>query len=879
MKLTRIRIEQFRQFRAPLEIRDLASGLNLFTGPNEAGKSTVVAAIRAAFFERHRSGTVDHLRPWSDPAAAPTVELDFELGGQPCRLAKTFLAKKRCTLQIGREALDGEEAENRLAELLGFQHAGRGASKAEHWGIPGLLWIEQGTGHELREAVAHATDHLRSALDASLGEVAASGGDELLATVEARRNELLTEAGRRARGVYKEALEREAALAAELADLDETIARYRQRVDALAALRREHAADEAEQPWQDFRAREREAAERLDAVRGLETALAAERQRAEQVGRRTALLRDQLAAAEREELARAGRAAAEEEARRLLAATAEPAAQWQARLGEAERALEAARAVLSRARRHDARTRLAREAEESVRLRDAAAARLKEAETAQASLLDLQRQAAASAIPPSELKELREQARDLAEVEIRRSAAATRIRYALQAGASLRLDGEMLAGEGERELPAAAALELPGLGRLEIVPGGRDLAELDARARDLADRQAALLARLGLASPEAAEARVLDHARQQNLLVGAQATLKALALQGVDALRAEQAVLAAQADTATQALAELPAAEEGAERPPTVGQAEAAERAAAESLAAIQADLQQARLNEAGARSRLEAAVREHAAARASCEAPERAGRLAAARSELTDTRAEEATLAARMGDLQQQIAAARPDILQQDVARYRASADELEKRYRSRRDELMRLEVELQTEGAQGQDERRAELARDHAQARRRAAELSRRAQALDLLLTLLRDKRRALTRRLQAPLQKHLNRYLQLLFPQASLEIDEDLAPGPLTRGAESGDFDALSFGAREQMGVIARLAYADLLAEAGRPTLIILDDALVHSDAERLAQMKRVLFDAATRHQILLFTCHPADWRDLGVAARSLEALRAG
>ena len=67
-------------------------------------------------------------------------------------------------------------------------------------------------------------------------------------------------------------------------------------------------------------------------------------------------------------------------------------------------------------------------------------------------------------------------------------------------------------------------------------------------------------------------------------------------------------------------------------------------------------------------------------------------------------------------------------------------------------------------------------------------------------------------------------MNHYLQLLFPQAHLEIDETLSPGPLTRigpaGAESGAFEALSFGAREQMGVINRLAYADLLREAGRP-----------------------------------------------------------
>ena len=57
----------------------------------------------------------------------------------------------------------------------------------------------------------------------------------------------------------------------------------------------------------------------------------------------------------------------------------------------------------------------------------------------------------------------------------------------------------------------------------------------------------------------------------------------------------------------------------------------------------------------------------------------------------------------------------------------------------------------------------------------------------------------------------------------------------------------------------------------AEAG--TLLILDDALVHSDAARLGHMKRVLFDAAQRHQVLLFTCHPEWWRDMGVAVRTL------
>lgn len=330
------------------------------------------------------------------------------------------------------------------------------------------------------------------------------------------------------------------------------------------------------------------------------------------------------------------------------------------------------------------------------------------------------------------------------------------------------------------------------------------------------------------------------------------------------------------------ALRQLPSAVGGTIPLLPVAEAEAAEAAAGKSLTQINDSLHQAQLAAANAQTACEAAEREVASARAILDSPDRARREATANRELVDARAEQSTLSARLEALRKQVSEARPEILKQDIERFRKSAEQHEKAFSERRDTLLRLEVELQAAGAQGLEERRAELARDLAQAQRRAQELRRRAKALDHLLQLLRDKRRVLTSKLQAPLQKHLNRYLQLLFPQASLEIDENLSPGPLTRrgggGSESGAFEALSFGAREQMGVISRLAYADLLQEAGRPTLLILDDALVHSDDERLAQMKRVLFDAATRHQVLLFSCHPANWRDLGVGAQSLEALRA-
>lgn len=190
---------------------------------------------------------------------------------------------------------------------------------------------------------------------------------------------------------------------------------------------------------------------------------------------------------------------------------------------------------------------------------------------------------------------------------------------------------------------------------------------------------------------------------------------------------------------------------------------------------------------------------------------------------------------------------------------------------------EIRELRGRLEASGAEGLEEQRNELAARLEHVNRRYEELDRRARALNLLLDLLQTKRQVLTKRLQAPLQKHLDRYLGLLFPRTTLEVDEQLRPGTFTRDNELGEINELSFGAREQMGLISRLAYADLLQEAGRPTLIILDDTLVHTDTDRLEAMKRILFDAASRHQILLFTCHPERWHDLGVLPVDLQAAK--
>lgn len=883
MKLTRIRLEQFKQFRQPIEITDLDAGINLFTGPNEAGKSTIVAAVRAAFFERHRSSSVDDLRPWGDASASPTVELEFSIKGTPYRLTKSFLSKKRCELQAGAQRLDGASAEDHLAELLGFQYAGKGASAAQHWGIPGLLWIQQGACQDIKDPVTHATDHLRNALNESLGEVASSAGDDVLAVVEAQRNELLTPASGAPRGVYAEATKRQAQLDGELKAIDADVAAYRQKVDLLATLRRDHAADEAQKPWAAFRTQEQQARDRLTSIERVQTSLAADRQRVEQLDAQLKLLRGQLETFDAQEAAAKTRASDVDAAQQALSAAGHLVEQWAAQATSGAVACDAAREGLRQVRLAQTRASLVRELDDLRHKTTAVDARLQQAEAEQAALLELRAQAAAAEIDTSVLKQLRKQGVQLRELQIQRATVATRLRFNLVEGRSIQLGDEALSGTGERLLLAPVTLQLASLGEVEISPGGADLAELGRQENVLGDKYVALLQQLGLASLDAAEARHQVHSQRAADVKTAAATLKALAPTGIDALRTESRSQAARAKEVETALGQLPTAvvSAGASVLPTVSEAESAEEAARLTLEQINASLSQARVATGNAQATFDGAQREHRDALLSVQAPYRAARLQAANQALVDARAEQSTLASTVKAKADEVALARPDILKQDIERYQKSADQLAKGFEERKTALLRVEVELQSAGAQGLEERRAALARDLAQGTRRAEELRRRAVALDHLLGLLKDKRGALTRKLQAPLQKHLNHYLQLLFPAAHLEIDENLSPGPLTRngraGPESGVFEALSFGAREQMGVISRLAYADLLREAGRPTLIILDDALVHSDDVRLSMMKRVLFDAATRHQMLLFTCHPEKWRDMGVKPRCLDAVR--
>ena len=906
MKLQRLHLENFKRFRAPFTMEGLDSGLNLFTAPNEAGKSTLVEAIRSAFFERHRSSTVEHLRPWGDSTATPTVVLDFQVNGKTCRLTKAFLGKKRCELQMGDQALDGNAAEDHLAELLGFKLPGRGASTPEHMGIPGLLWIRQGSAHEVHEVVGHASDHLRNALGASLGDLAASSGDAVVRAVELERNALLTPATGAPRGALQAALLQRSQLDAALEVLQRDIAAYQVGVDRLATLRTAHRSEETDRPWEALQQQLAQARSRWQDAQGLADKKTAQDAALAQSTAQAHSWRSQLQALEREENALAQRTQALQSAEEKRATAEAELQAWEPRHRQAAQADAAARAALEQARRTAAlQTELRAAAQLDVQLA-ALEQQCERAQAGQATVARCQAQVQALALPDKALKKLQATAQALHTAQTRQGAVATTLEFALQPGAGVRVldsaaGGVALQGSGRHSVTGRTALEIDGVGRLTVWPGGGT--DLEALAAECAQQRSALdaqLSALGVDSVAAAEERARQHQERAAQAKEALAVLAVLAPQGLEALEAECARVKAQRGAAQQALAALAAVPGGvngplsssadhaearpdttdaadASQPLAVQPAERAEAAARSALAAASEGLQAARLAVANAQSQLQSASDELRALQHTLGDPERARTQATAQAALVDARAQQAVAQERVDALAQQLQGVNLPLLAQDVERLEGSARQIEAAHRQRSADITRLEVELETRGALGLEESAAQKLREREHAARRCDELERHARALDHLLQLLRAKRSALAQRLRAPLQKHLSHYLHILFPGAQVEVGDDLAPGRITRtgphGAEAGALQELSVGAREQMGVVARFAYADLLKEAGKPTLLILDDALVHTDAVRLAQMKRVLYDAATRHQILLFSCHPEAWRDLGVAARTL------
>ncbi len=306
------------------------------------------------------------------------------------------------------------------------------------------------------------------------------------------------------------------------------------------------------------------------------------------------------------------------------------------------------------------------------------------------------------------------------------------------------------------------------------------------------------------------------------------------------------------------------------------------ETAAAEAVAAARAYLDVAASRHADARTTL-ATLEAEAVAKASVQAKLLAEQDAAERAEAGEVLAQRvaaanAAKASRVADLaacERDRPEDTPDGMQARIDRYEKALENRQKTVRGLREEIAGLRARIAQEGGAGLDEQLALAERERDALGQELAGFEREGQVLRLLIDTLATAERAAKERYLAPVVRRVAPYLGKLFPGADIACDDRLRITGITRrdlGAE--EFDRLSDGTQEQVAVLARLAFAELLVDQGKPAMVILDDALAYSDGERLERMFDILTEASTKTQILILTCRDDLFGRLGGSRLALS-----
>ena len=131
---------------------------------------------------------------------------------------------------------------------------------------------------------------------------------------------------------------------------------------------------------------------------------------------------------------------------------------------------------------------------------------------------------------------------------------------------------------------------------------------------------------------------------------------------------------------------------------------------------------------------------------------------------------------------------------------------------------------------------------------------------EAYQILEKTLAEAEVEVSRHLAEPIKNILSVTLPRLTSgrYSQVDLDDTLEVQSIRYNALDVDPADLSTGAKGQLAFALRLALVDHLSGNERQ-MIVLDDALVNFDGDRLAEAKRLFVEVAARHQILYLTCH--------------------
>ncbi|MCG7597372.1 AAA family ATPase [Mycobacterium sp. PSTR-4-N] len=882
MKLHRLTLTNYRG----ITHRDITfpdSGVIVISGANEIGKSSMLEALDLLLDAKDRSTKKDvkQVKPThADVGAEVTAEIST--GAYRFVYRKRFHKKPETELTVlapRREQLTGDEAHERVRAILAE------TVDLDLWQAQRVIQAASTSATELS-----GCDALSRALDVVAGEVdddttaGAGPADALLVDrVEEEYRRYFTATGRPT-GEWLAAINRLTAAdddvarcAAAIAEVDEAVRRHVTLTADLETLTCEKdsaaielaSAQEAADTVAALTARLEQAQARAEAAASTHAASLAtlterRRTRAEVDDRIAAVARlraDADAAAEDADTAREMRVAADD-----------TVAKAKADLQRCKDRVDSAHAAVA----------LLADREEADKL----TARIATIERHQRELDAIRRELARITVTPESMTGL-----EKAAAAVERAAAAVeqtsaRIEVVAAADVDVAIDGApvpLAAGQTwTTSVSGTTGIDLPGVLAVRVIAGATAAdtqAALD-RAQEMLDR-----ALHAVGAPDLESARALDTRRQELAASSKQITavLEALAADdSVETLRSRLAAVQARvpadgglfdADSAGSSL------DPKAQRLELVEATAAHQQAlrdcethvkVAEAAAALLAEreMRGARLAE-----KLAVMTEELAAAQK---------RLAEARTAVSDdelavtvqSHAEAAAAAhAAVDGLRQELSSQQPDVVGARVAEARRAAAGAVARFDDVAEALRDVAAQLKVVGTEGRKGRldAAETERERAAADHERVQ--RRARAAQLLRSVMGRHRDAMRSRYVDPFRGEVERLGRIVFGDTfEVDVDSELRIGHRTLSGRTVPYDSLSGGAKEQLGIVARLAGAALVAKDDTVPVVI-DDALGFTDPDRLTRMAEVFDAVAGDGQVIILTCSPQ--RYAGVqTARHIE-----
>lgn len=891
MIITSIIVEGVGKFGTRSEIAGLGSGVNILAAGNEFGKSTIFKAVRACLFERHNTKNEDVRNLASEGLSLPvTVTIGFDHADASYTLTKSFIKSASASLKRGStEIARNREADEKAWELLGISPgSGRSVDEAAF----ALLWVGQGQSFKAPEPTEAATGALNNAIQSEVGTLV--GGERaraVLAKVRAELGQLVTDTGRpKSGGPLHSAIELSETRASELAEAEARLAVLERQLSELATKRseRQRLLDPAD------RARlhaELKSAED-DVTAGEEAAaIVATLEIAEQHSK----VLSENAARSLADLITC-RDAIDTDRQRGFELTAE----LDPILVQAKTAQEAAQKARDEIATLDADIEKDEESERTLQRlarvvarsqgRPAIAARRAALEAFEERLRANKAALAGNGVTAAAVTALDKIERDLAVLSARLEAASPEVLVEIGAAGAgkVLVDGRVAEGRATHAAVDPMTISIGDLAVVHVTPSAASQkGDRDKRA-ELQAQLSSLLSKAGFAS--AADMRV-SRVRRQELegdAAGLSAEAKALQVEPdavpglIEGLKTELAEIDTLigVELEQSGLPALPSPEDIGRR---------------------QDDLRERRDDRRRKRKALEGALAAQgsvisttSAKRAEINAlqNELQGRLQSNLLRLPDADRDRLIAAAEdaassAGDKHRLKALALEEQRlkapsEQETERRTNRVTRLQGALQSQRNRLAdlekdiaNLEGQIQSAGGDGLGER-AEVLREELALARRDAERTR---ARVDSLTLLRDTIEACYKeqrdRLNAPLRRHLQPFLNDVFPSAELELGDDFAiTGIKRQGPGAENFERLSAGTQEQIAVLVRLAMGAMLGERGQPVPIILDDALVFSDDDRIEQMFDALTRAGQKQQVIVLTCRTRAFAALGGRPLSIK-----